>query len=149
MRAIRTMVSAFSQWQPLGDVTLAFSLWKKTAYMTDGGRLVVPLSLITRKHNARIIKILLHELAHLRLTQLPEYGALLVLHQQFLQRFGETESLLAISPVERYATQLSCLYLESVAAIFCGDEAAALRQAAEEEREKLLFSYQNASAYLH
>ena len=149
MRAVRAIVSTFSQWQPLGDVALTFSLLKKTAYMTDGGQLVLPLSLITRKHSVRILKILFHELAHLHLTQLPEYGNLLALDRQFLQRFGNTESVLTISPVERYATQLSCIYLESAAAILSGEEATALTQAAKEENEKLLLAYQNASPYLH
>lgn len=98
---------------------LKFSLWQKErAYMRDGGLLSLSLPYVAKERGTALLKVLLHELAHLVLANLPEYPALLSLDRAYAKESGlDEERKQILSPIELCATLLSIRLLEEVLSI--------------------------------
>lgn len=84
--------------------------FKVKAYMTDSGRVCFSAAHVWSIRNATMAKLLLHEAAHLWLSQQECYAALKQLDKAFRARYAI--GALALSPVEYYAIALSVKMLE-------------------------------------
>ena len=118
----------------LRSAKLHFPLFSRhLCCMDDAGNVSFSIPLFFRKTDS-VIKLVLHETAHLWLSEREYYPAMLALDRAFLARFGEE---VCLSPVEHAASRLSIKML-SWAAESADDprlRSALLEQIAVEEKK--------------
>lgn len=112
-------------------------LSKDTAYMTDDGKLTISFRLLKQNDIARTIKVVFHELAHFHLANQSNYFELLYIDKKFKQLFNVSTTTLSHTPLEIYATLLSCEYLKSISECFFNDEKTAILSQIDSEQIKI------------
>lgn len=109
-------------------VRLRFPLHvRENAYMTDDGEIVVSQYFLYRSGGERILRVVLHELAHWWLSRQEQYPALLEMDREYLAGCGSKAESAVLSPVEFSATVLSSEMMMALA-----------RSVDEKERETLI-----------
>lgn len=94
-------------------------LTKGYAYMLDRGQVHIGSNLLFRSNQITFVSVLLHETAHVVLSQEPFYNSLLQLDLRFAERFfpGQHNELLkTVTPVEFYAQYITDLWCAELAA---------------------------------
>ena len=118
-------------------VDLRLPLWSKYGcHMNDKGSVTIPCSAFLRRYDT-VVKYVFHESAHLYLSLSEHYESLLALDKLFIERYGDREKAICLTPVEYFASGLSILLLERAAA-YLGEDVAAerlLMQKGVEERK--------------
>lgn len=138
VKYIKTLLQDCCKETGVPEPQIGFSLFSRDlAYMTDSGTMTLSWRLLRQRDVPRMIKILLHEFAHLYLAGLDNYADLLRLDMQFRQTFAPSAPVLTATPVEVYATLLSCEYLNSFAAVLPDREQRALLEQIQKEQEKI------------
>jgi hypothetical protein len=133
-RHVKKMLSALLSKGCISSYRTHFKWFMKTpAYMLDTGDLYFSMRSLFLSDGADLCKIVLHELSHLWLYQQEGYGDLLRLDKQFLKLYGSKNSALTLSPVERYATEVSVCIMQ---AIFDGEDV--FNSQIEKEKDKIL-----------
>ena len=81
---------------------------KEIAYMRDSGLVCFSVPYVAVEKGPALVKVVMHELAHLILSRQGEYTLLDTLNREYLSRFSSLgEEGLILSPTELYATLLS------------------------------------------
>lgn len=112
--------------------------FKVRAYMKDDGTVYFSLSHIFRTEAAKLVKLVLHEAAHLILSGLEGYNYLKALDREYTRRYGKDFYAAAISPIEYAAIKLSVEMLTQVSSRTDGAFKEAVDLQIERERSKLL-----------
>lgn len=87
---------------------------RRLAYMDDGGNVWVSWGLLFASCGA-FVKYVMHETAHLWLSQCANYDDLLAADRRYFAAHGRGEDALRRSPVECYATMLSIRIMQAAA----------------------------------
>lgn len=115
----RRIVSFFCEDCIGMEVHLRFPLYlKENAYMTDAGEMAISRLFLYRSGPGRIVKVLLHEIAHCWLSRQTRYAALLELDKAYVRCAGKSGWPLPLSPVELCATVLECEILLALSTRF-------------------------------
>lgn len=132
---VRALVDALDKELPLSArLSVPFG-FKREAYMTDDGKLVLSFGLLARSGEKRIVKMIFHEAAHLYLASRPEYAQIKALDEMFLRQYGRGDDAIALSPIELYANDLACILAERTALAVPERKDALLDITAEERRK--------------
>lgn len=78
------------------------------AYMTDSGTISISRFLLYNSGGERILKILIHEIAHWWLNNSYSYSTLLLLNQQYRMAEQSIKLPALCAPIELLATKLEC-----------------------------------------
>ena len=106
---VRRTVSFFCEDCIKTKVRLRFPLYlKENAYMTDAGEMAMSRLFLYSSGPERIVKVLLHEIAHCWLARQTSYTRLLALDKAYVQCSRKTGWPLSLSPTELCATVLGC-----------------------------------------
>ena len=117
---LRSVTASFCEVCEIPLPKMCFPMHSRDfAYMTDDGILSICLMFVLFTDKKRIFKVLIHELSHLLLLHQGAYGDLLKLDSLFFKAEG-SEHFGVISPVEFYATSLSCSILHALAEVSDG-----------------------------
>ena len=150
--AIRRIFARAVEIGLIQNVRLQFSLLQKErAYVKGQALLSFSLPYVCKESGATLVKVLLHELAHLILLAKDGYGKLLSLHHSYKQEVSfEDERLKILSPVELYATLISIQLMQDVVADKEGKAKVKdkIQAKISEEEKKLRFAlnqYKNSS----
>ena len=97
-------------------VNYCFPLYlTENAFMTDDGKLYISLYFILNSSGERVFKVLIHEIAHLWLSQQANYGSVLKTDLEFCVMYHQIGLNPLLSPVELSASILSCEMIEALA----------------------------------
>ena len=84
---------------------------KRIACMNDAGKVWFSYGLIFARYDS-VVRYVMHETAHLWLSERDNYSLLLKNDKEFFSLVGKTEETLCLSPTERYATTLAVMMME-------------------------------------
>lgn len=116
---VKQILSYFCNEYIKASVTLELPLLlTEKAYMTDAGEMAISRYFLYRAGGQRVLKILLHEVAHWWLAKQRDYGRLLQLDQAFRKGNRECILPLVLSPIEMFATKLECEIMLNVSNCF-------------------------------
>lgn len=110
---------------------------RERPYMTDDGAITVSLYFLFSSGGLRVLKVLLHELAHWWLARQRGYDRLLALDREYAERRGTQGENLLLSPIEYLATALSIDLTARLAAAMEGRERDRLLGMAADETQRV------------
>lgn len=117
-RLIKKLFDVLLSSQYITHFQLKFKQYVKAkAYMTDAGTVCFSSAHVRRTRGAMLVKLVFHEVAHLWLSQRPEYSKLKALQREFDTVYGNLPEAAALAPIEYYAIGLSTVMLERLATI--------------------------------
>lgn len=120
-RDVRRIVSFFQEECIHVPVKLRFPLaLRERAYMTDWGEMAISRCFLYGAGGGRVLKVLIHEIAHWWLAVQEPYRQLLGLDCEFRNSPRAARWPVLLSPVEMLATRLECEILLSLADSFHG-----------------------------
>lgn len=87
---------------------------KDRAYMKDSGDLYLSRGFLVRHSPLVVLSVFCHELAHIKLSQTPEYPEIKCLQRAFKIRFADERLCEVMSPIEMYAVEISLRLLKDL-----------------------------------
>ncbi len=112
---VRDVTEAFCRGMEIPFPKLCFPLWERDfAYMTDSGRLSFSRWFLYRQDAERVVKVLIHELAHIAVKHHKDYIRVLRLELSLVADETLASVPKGITPVEYCGTFVSLAILEAL-----------------------------------
>ena len=104
----------------INPIRLRFSYsFEEKAYMRDRGDVTVSMPYVGTEKGGTLCKVLLHEVAHIFISQCEHYSSLTALDAEYRAAVGRCDrELLILSPIELYATLVSIELLSLFASAY-------------------------------
>lgn len=120
------------------SIRILFPLYtREMAYMTDAGEISISLCFLFSSSSFRVLKVLLHELAHWWIAQQNSYEHLLTLDREYIGLHGTEGETFLLSPIEYLATILSIELMVNLSSALDDANRRLLISMADDERQRV------------
>ncbi len=120
------------------SIRIFFPLYtREMAYMMDAGKISISLCFLFSSGGLRVLKVLLHELAHWWIAQQNRYERLLALDGEYIGVYGTDGENFLLSPIEYLATILSIELMENLSSALDITNRSLLISMADDEKQRV------------